>query len=119
MANNNITVDEFIKTKIKSEFREAAEYIRAVMREYAPNSKELVGYGIPMWRGNKMLAVLSPTKTEITFSFSRGAEFEDKYKLLGGVGKVSKFIKLKEVNDVSKTQLAYYIKQALKLDEAK
>jgi hypothetical protein len=62
------------------------------------------------------VAVISPTKKDITFSFSRGAEFEDQYGLLGGVGKVSKFIKIKDLSQVDEDALRYYIGQGLTLD---
>ena len=86
------------------------------MREEAPNAKELMSYGIPVYKGKKALAVISPTRKDITFAFSRGAEFEDKYRLLRGVGKVSKNVKIKDLNDVNKTALRYYIRQALEFD---
>jgi hypothetical protein len=63
-----------------------------------------------------MVAVISPTKKDITFAFSRGAEFEDKYGLLQGVGKVSKHVKIKNLEDVNIEALRYYINQALALD---
>ena len=66
-----------------------------------------------------MLAVISPTKKDITFAFSRGAEFKDKYGLLQGVGKVSKHVKIKNLKDANKAALRYYIKQALRLDATK
>ncbi len=47
-------------------------------------------------------------------AFSRGAEFEGKYGLLQGVGTVSKHIKIKNLHDVNKTTLRYYVKQGLK-----
>jgi hypothetical protein len=62
------------------------------------------------------LAVISPTKKDITFAFSRGAQFEDKYSLLKGVGKSSKHIKFKNAGGVNKEVLEYYIKQALEFD---
>ena len=49
-------------------------------------------------------------------AFSRGAEFEDKYNLLRGVGKVSKHVKIKNPADANKEVLRYYIKQALEFD---
>ncbi|WXG45977.1 MAG: DUF1801 domain-containing protein [Candidatus Atabeyarchaeum deiterrae] len=61
----------------------------------------------------RILAVISPTKKDIIFAFSRGAEFEDKYGLLQGVGKVSKHVKIKDLKDVNKDALRYFIKQAL------
>jgi hypothetical protein len=64
--------------------------LRRLMRKTAKNAKEEINYGIPVYKGKRILAVISPTKKDITFAFSRGAEFEDKYGLLQGVGKVSK-----------------------------
>jgi hypothetical protein len=63
-----------------------------------------------------MLAVISPTKKDITFAFSRGAEFEDKFGLLKGVGTVSKHVKIKDLKTVNKDALRYYIRQALEFD---
>ena len=87
------------------------------MHEAAPDAKEVVTYGILGWRGNLILAVISPTKKDITFAFSKGAEFEDNYGLLQGIGKVSKHVKIKNLKEVNKTALRYYIKQALKFDK--
>lgn len=110
-------VDEFVKAKISPEHQEIAATIRALMREYAPDAIEVISYGIPAWRGNLILAVMNPSKTRITFSFSRGAEFTDKYGLLEGVGKVSKHVKIKTMKDVNRAALADYIKQAVELDK--
>jgi hypothetical protein len=85
------------------------------MRESAPEAKEEISYGIPVWRQRRIIAVISPTKKDITFSFSRGAAFKDRYKPLE-VGKVSKHIKIKAVDDVTQAVLRYYIKQAVALD---
>jgi len=112
-----ITVDEFVKTRILPELQPVAEMIRGLMREVAPNAKEEMGYGIPVWKVKRIIAVISPTKRDITFSFSRGAQFEDKYGLLRGVGKSSKHVKIKKLDGVSKDALRYYIEQALELDK--
>lgn len=118
MANNDITVDEFVETKVLPELRPVVEMVRELMRECAPNAQELISYGIPVYRGKKGLAVISPTKKDITFAFSRGAEFEDKFGLLTGVGKKSKNVKIKNVEGVNKEAIRYYIKQALELDSS-
>jgi hypothetical protein len=110
------TVEEFIDQEVQPEHREIVDRLRTLMREVAPNAKEVLTYGILGWRGNLMLAVVSPTKKDITFSFSRGAEFEDKYALLKGVGKKSKHVKIKNVQAINQEALGYYIKQALELD---
>ena len=112
-----MSVDEFVKQRVLPEHRDIVAMIRQLMREVAPGAKEGISYGIPVWKGKRIFAVISPTKKDITFSFSRGAQFEDKYDLLRGVGKSSKHIKIKNVSDVSKTALRYYIRQALKFDK--
>lgn len=60
--------------------------------------------------------MISPTKKDVTLAFSRGAELEDKYGLLKGVGKVSKHVKISSVGDIDNEALRYYVKQALELD---
>jgi len=110
------TVDEFVQTRVLPEFHPIVAMIRDLMKECAPQAKEIISYGIPSYRVNRIIAVISPTKKDITFAFSRGAEFEDKYSLLQGVGKVSKHVKLKKLADVNKDALCYYIQQALALD---
>lgn len=111
------TVDEFVKQKVLPEHRTIVALIREMMRELAPGAQEVITYGILAWKGNKVLAVISPTKKDITFAFSRGADFEDKYGLLHGVGKVSKHVKIADADAINRTALRYYIKQALKYDE--
>jgi hypothetical protein len=111
-----LNIDEFVKTKVLPEHQDIVAMLRELMRECAPNAKELISYGIPAWKGKRMLAVISPTKKDITFAFSRGAEFSDKYGLLQGVGKRSKHVKIKNLSAVNKDALRYYIKQALELD---
>jgi hypothetical protein len=112
-----MTVDEFVEQKVLPEYRDIVAELRKLMRECAPDAKELISYGIPVYRRKRSLAVISPTKKGITFAFSRGADFEDGYGLLEGVGKVSKNVRMKDLKDVNKKALRYYIKQALELDQ--
>ncbi len=113
-----LTVDEYVKAKIPEYQQAIVKAIRDLMRDCAPNAQEAVAYGIPVWRAKKIFAVISPNKQGITFSFTHGNEFEDKYGLLRGVGKVSKHVKIKTVEDVTKNEAAlrYYIQQALEFD---
>jgi hypothetical protein len=111
-----VTVDEFVKVKVLPEYRGIVKALRSLMRQYAPAAEETISYGIPAYKGRRILAVISPTKKGITLAFSRGAEFEDKYGLLEGVGKVSKNVRMSDLKGVNKAALRYYIKQALKLD---
>ena len=110
------TIDEFLKYRVLSEHLPIVVLLRKMMGECAPGAKEQISYGILMWKQKRGLAVVSPTKKDITFAFSQGAKFEDKYKLLQGVGKVSKHVKIKNLKEVPKAALKYYIKQAVQLD---
>ena len=102
--------------RVLPQHRDIVQKLRQLMRELAPDTREVLTYGILAWRANRIVAVLSPTKKDITLAFSRGASFEDKYGLLQGVGKVSKNLKLKDVKEIKKTVVAYYVKQALAAD---
>jgi hypothetical protein len=109
-------VDAFIEARVRPEYRDVVAMLRATMRKQAPRSEEILTYGILGFKVNRIFAVISPTKKGITLAFSRGAQFEDKYGLLEGVGKVSKNIRLSEANGIAKPVLHYYIKQALRFD---
>ena len=113
-----LTVDEYVKTEILPEHQAIVKAIRDLMRECAPNAKEYIGYGIPVWKAKKIFAVISPNKKAITFSFTHGTEFEDKYGLLKGVGKLAKHVKIKDVQEIhlNEAALRYYIQQALEID---
>ncbi len=110
------TVDEFISVKVLPEFHPIMAMIRELMQASAPNAQEIISYGIPAYKARRILAVISPTKKDITLAFSHGAEFEDPYGLLQGVGKVSKHVKIKDLASVNLEALRYYIAQALEFD---
>jgi hypothetical protein len=113
-----ITVDDFVRTKVVPEYRDIVTEIRKLIKQYAPGATEAISYGIPAFKGNRIMAVISPTKKGITLAFSRGAQFKDRYGLLEGVGKVSKNVRIRHLKEIKKSALRYYIKQAVALDEA-
>ncbi len=110
------TAAEFVKQKVQPEHRDIVDALRALMRECAPGSREVITYGILGWKATRILAVLSPTRNGITFAFSRGAEFDDKHGLLQGAGHVSKNVRIGDLKDINRAALRYYIRQAVKLD---
>ncbi len=117
LYNRRMTsAEQFLNTRVQPQHREIVQKIRQLMQELAPQATEVLTYGILGWKARRILAVVSPTKKDITLAFSRGAGFEDKYGLLQGAGKVSKNLKFKDARDVKKTVLAYYVRQALQAD---
>jgi hypothetical protein len=113
---DKLTVDEFVKVRVLPEFQPVVAMIRELMKECAPKATEIISYGIPVYKIKKIFAVISPNKEGITFSFTHGTEFEDKYHLLRGVGKVSRYVKIKNLANVNKEALRYYIMQALEIE---
>jgi uncharacterized protein YdhG (YjbR/CyaY superfamily) len=114
--SGKITVDDFVTTAVLPELQPVVAMIRALMKECAPQAQELISYGLPCYKINRILAVISPNKEAITFSFSRGLQFEDKFNLLRGIGKSSRHVKIKNLASANIEALRYYIKQALEFD---
>ena len=53
MAKNDITVEEFVKTKVLPEFQPIVGVLRKVLHKYAPDTREFMSYGIPITRVNE------------------------------------------------------------------
>ena len=112
-----MTIEEHIHAKVLPQFHPIVSKLREFMHNIAPKSTELISYGVLMWKGKRPLVLISPTKKDITFSFTFGAYFEDRYNLLRGSGKHSKFIKITSVESINPEILTYYIRQAIKMDD--
>ena len=110
-------VDAFVRANVRPQFRDVVEKLRQIMRDAAPDAAEEIAYRIPMWRRRRIFVFLNLTKKDVTFGFSRGRQFEDKYGLLRGVGKSSMHLKFKTAADVRPAVVRYYIKQAIKHDD--
>jgi hypothetical protein len=62
MAKNNITVDEFVKTKVLPKYQPIVEELQRLIHWAAPDATEVMSYGIPNYRGKRGLAVISPAR---------------------------------------------------------
>ena len=111
------TVDEYVEAKVAPELRPIVARLREIMAELAPKATLAISYAQPMWKGAGYLAWITPGKAHISLGFTYGRQFEDKYGLLKGSGKHAMNLKLKTVEDINKTQLRYYVKQALARDK--
>ncbi len=104
------------------EHRSLVEAFRQlVARDFPEITEEMRGgtekyYGVPSYRFKRIIAVISPTKNDVTFAFSKGASFVDRYGLLEGVGKTSKNIRLSRMDDFNPESFRYYLRQAIDLD---
>ena len=113
-----MTVDEFVEAKVAPQFRPVVAAIRGLMKECAPDAEEVISYGMPVYKGKTLFAWINPPKKDVTLSFTRGDKLEDKYNLLRGDAKGgARHVKMKNLEDVNKPALKYYIKQAVSLDK--
>lgn len=115
-------IDSFIDEKVLPQHRKIVENFRKLIKTKYPNVvEEMRGgtdkyYGIPVYRMKRIIISLSPTKKGITFSFTDGKRFDDKYSLLEGEGNKSLNLRLSTIEEFKEEVLDYYIEQAIKLD---
>jgi uncharacterized protein YdhG (YjbR/CyaY superfamily) len=67
-----MTVDEFVKTKVLPEYREIVSMLRELMHKMAPDAKEAISYGIPVYKKKRILAVISPPRKVLPLLFPEG-----------------------------------------------
>ena len=112
-----MTVDEYVSSKILPQHRETVAMLRALVRECAPQSEELVSYNMPVFKARqKIFAWIIQSRKDITFSFRDGVSLEDKFNLLRGGGKHARHLKLRSADSVDSDVLRHYILEALDLD---
>jgi hypothetical protein len=112
-----LTVDEYVQANIRPEQQDIVAMLRALMRECAPGTTELISYGMPVYKTKRMIiAYINASKTHITFSFTLGVQFTDTYGLLKGRGKHARYVKIKRLSDVNMDALRDYVSQALTVD---
>lgn len=117
--NRRVTVDEFVEKKVPAQYRPLVTELRALLRKNMPGVEELISYGIPMYRYEKPIAWITPSKSGVTLGFRDGTAIEDRHGLLKGQGKGARNVQMKKVEDIDKTALRDYIKQAVKLDRSR
>jgi hypothetical protein len=115
-------VDKFINDKVLPGYRPIVTAFRGLIRkDYPELTEEMRGgtekyYGVPEYRLNRVVAVISPTKKGVKFAFSKGASFEDKYGLLEGTGNTTRNVRLSKLEDFDQEAMKYYLDQAITLD---
>jgi hypothetical protein len=120
----NSKVDEFINSNVLELYRPIiVQFRELVKREFPELKEEMRGgtekyYGVPVYRFNRIVITISPTKKGVTFSFSEGKRFEDQYGLLEGKGNKTLNLRISNPQEFSDEILRYYIRQAIELDKA-
>jgi len=115
-------IDTFIEEKVLPEYRDIVHAFRTLMQQHYPDVHEAMRggteryYGVPVYKLRKTLITLSPTKKGITFNFSEGGRFEDRYGLLEGAGTKTLNVRIQSLEQFDEQQMRYYIDQAIRFD---
>ena len=119
------TIEKFIQDKVLPEYQPIVAAFRTLIQKEFPELKEEMRsgteayYGVPIYRLKRIVITLSPTKHGITFAFSDGKSFEDKYGMLEGVGNKTLNVRLGSVDEFDAEKMRYYIQQGIEADRAK
>lgn len=120
--SNNKSIEDFIEQKVLPEYQPLVVAFRKLIQKDFPELREEMRggteayYSVPVYRLNRIVFTLSPTKHGITFAFSEGKSFEDKYKLLEGVGNKTLNIRLHSIDEFDADKMRYYVQQAIDID---
>ncbi|MBI5263152.1 MAG: DUF1801 domain-containing protein [Bradyrhizobium sp.] len=113
---------QFMEKRVQEKHRPIIDAFRTLMRRMAPEAEERMRggteayYSVPVYRVKRDIVAISPNKGGVTFSFTKGAAFDDPFKLLGGTGKTSRNVLVRSMDDFHEKALTHYIRQAVKLD---
>ncbi len=114
--------ETFLNQRVSPDHRAIVEHFCGQMAQVAPEATQRMRggtekyYSVPVYRVNRDIVAISPTKTGITFSFTKGAQFDDSHGLLTGSGKHSRTIKVSKLDNYPNRAIAHYIRQAVQLD---
>lgn len=99
---------EAFRKLVKNNFPQLTEEMRGGTEAY---------YGTPVYRYKHILVTISPTKHGITYALSEGKQFDDKYRLLEGVGNKTLNIRLSSIDEFDTVKMSYYLQQAITIEE--
>lgn len=112
------TVDDYIAALAPAR-RATAERLRAVVRGAAPDAREIVKWGQPVYDANGPFAALKAFPKHVTITFWRGAalaESSDPTGVLAGDGDRMRHVRFHSADDVPADALADIIRAAVRLN---
>ncbi len=98
----------------------AARGLRSLVLAAAPNLREVIKWGSPVYEGNKQVMWIKAQKKHLTFGFFRGSELAqaDPQGLLEGSGKSMRHLKIRTLEDTGRAAVRSLVDAAVQLDEA-
>ena len=112
------TVEAYIASRTGL-LRDTMTHLDTIARKAAPKATATVKWGQPVYEQNGPVAWMKASAKHVSFGFWRGAQLTDPKGLLEGSGELMRHIKLGSPADVPKTQIAAWMKEGVKLNEAR
>jgi hypothetical protein len=115
-------IDAFVDARILPAYRPVFAAFRALVRTDFPQLTEGMrggtdNYpGVPVYRLNRIVVTVSPTKKGITFNFTDGGGFDDPYGLLEGVGHRTRNVRWSTPEQFDVDAMRSYLQQAVAAD---
>jgi hypothetical protein len=111
-------VDQYIAS-LPTGHKAIVKELRGIVRKAAPKATEAYKWAQPVYEQNGPMIWIKAFTNYVNIGFWRGTEMQDKHGLLRGEGDRMRHVKIATVKDIKKGALSDYIKQAVKLNEAK
>lgn len=114
-------LETFLQERVLPSHRDIVLRFCQQMSEIAPEATQRMRggtekyYSVPVYRVDRDIVAISPTKTGITFSFTHGASFDDPNGVLKGSGKQSRTVRVSKIDNYPAAEMAGFIKQAVAL----
>lgn len=115
-------LENFLESRVQQQFHDIVRAFVSQMARVAPEASfRMRGgtetyYSVPVFKMNRDVVAISPTKSCVTFSFTRGAHFDDPFGMLRGSGKHSRTVQVKTMEKYPEEPLRHYIRQAIEMD---
>jgi hypothetical protein len=111
-------VDQYVAS-LPADHAAIVNELRGVVKKAAPKATESFKWAQPVYEHNGPMIWIRAYKSYVNIGFWRGAEMQDKYGLLVGEGERMKHVRLMTSKDIKKGALTDYVRQAVKLNDAK
>lgn len=112
------TVDGFV-AGLDGWQREAAQRLRELVKEAAPEAAEAFKWSQPVFEANGPFCYIQSHSSHLNIGFWRGVELTDEEGLLEGSGVKMRHIKIRDVAGIPQEALREFVKQAFQLNVEK
>jgi hypothetical protein len=110
-------IDAYLRDKAHR-LQEVVRGLRVLVKDTVPEVRETLNpWGIPTFEFYGQMCYFMVGKHHVTFGFLRGTSLDDPEKLLEGVGKNLRHVKLRTPEDLRQKGLRALVKAAARLNE--